>query len=148
MSYRLEDIVANLNNIWATMAGITATLAYEPRAVQAPPMLYTLLDSVERTDATTSAGSNSRLVAVRYRLISRIMLSWRDTEQAERDVRYYVSAALDLMDVDTNRTLSGLITAGSGATIDTITTGWIVADGSEYRTVDIATNVHDKRLRG
>jgi hypothetical protein len=52
------------------------------------------------------------------------------------------------MDVDTNRTLAGLITAGSGATIDTITTGWIVADGNEYRTVDIATNVHDKRLRG
>ena len=65
MSYRLEDIVANLNHVWSTMTGITATLAYEPRAVQAPPMLYTLLDSVERTDATTSAGSNTRLVAVR-----------------------------------------------------------------------------------
>jgi len=148
MSYRLEDIVGALHVIYGSMAGITATLPYEPRAVQAPPMLYTLLDSIERQDATTSAGSNTRLVAVRYRLISRIMLSWRDTEQAERDLRYYAGAALDLMDIDTNRTLAGLITAGSGATIETIATGWIVADGNEYRSLDITTLVHDKRLRG
>ena len=96
MSYRLEDIVTNLHTIYGAMPGITATLPYEPRAVQAPPLLYTLLDTVERTDATTSAGSNTRLVAYRYRLISRILLSWRDTEQAERDVRYYTGAALDL----------------------------------------------------
>ena len=148
MSYRLEDIVTNLHTIYGSMPGITATLPYEPRAVQAPPLLYTLLDNVERTDATTSAGSNTRLVAYRYRLISRILLSWRDTEQAERDVRYYTGAALDLMEVSANRTLAGLITAGSGATIESIATGWIVVDGNEYRIVDITTAVHDKVLRG
>lgn len=43
-----DDILIALHDIYGRLHGINALLDYEPRAVQAAPMIYTQLESMTR----------------------------------------------------------------------------------------------------
>ena len=131
---RLAAILDSLSSRYRQAHGLTAALTYEPRAVQAPPLVYSLLESFTRTETAAQAET-------RYRILSRVVIQWRDTEAAEHALMTYAEALPALIAADPQ--LGGLISRGRAHVTDAIT-GFLLIDGTEYRVLDLFVEVVDK----
>ena len=139
-----DDILVALHNIYGQVHGIADTLPYEPRAIHATPILYTLLDSMTRD--VSQATMNGRFIVYNWRFMSRLILQWQDTETAEQDLRRYTDTLANLLEDLNNRRLNGVVPLGE-AFVEEIRTGYALIDGTEYRIADIYTIVSDKIIR-
>jgi hypothetical protein len=131
---RLAAILDSISAVYRQAHGLTAAITYEPRAVQAPPLVYSLLDSFTRTE--TAAQSETR-----YRILSRVVIQWRDTETAEQALMEYADTLPALIAADPQ--LGGLISRGRAHVTDAIT-GFLLIDGTECRVLDLFVEVMDK----
>jgi hypothetical protein len=139
-----DDILVALHKIYGQVHGLVDTLPYEPRAIHATPILYTLLDSMTRD--VGQATMNGRFVVYNWRFMSRLVLQWQDTETAEQDLRVYADTIANLLENLDNRRLNGTVPQGE-AFVEEIRTGYALIDGTEYRIADIYTIVSDKIIR-
>jgi len=126
-----QDIVEGLQDCLETVATLEAVLAYVPTSVGSTPMVYLLLDS-----ATTAR--SGQVLAIRYRVLARLVVLWQDNEQAELEVMPLVSSIIDAVEADPH--LGGALKAGY-AQIDEIDAGWDEIGGVTYRVVDFYADV-------
>lgn len=139
-----DDILIALHDIYGRLHGINAILDYEPRAVQAAPMIYTQLESMTRDMNQVVIGG--RLVVYNWRWMSRLLIAYQDPQTAEQDLRRYVDELTNLLEDPNNRRLNGVVPQGE-ARIDEVRTGYASVDGTVYRIADIYTIVSDKIVR-
>ncbi len=130
MSY--ADILEGIHEALGGVDGIRQTLAYEPASVQKTPAIYSLLDSISRE---YPGGST---VNVTYRTLHRVLVSWQDSQQAEKTLIELVDSLPAAIDADP--TCGGVaydiaITAGD--------TGWVTIDGNDYRSLDLYSEALD-----
>ena len=133
MSY--ETILAGLHRTLATVTPpIAVLLDYEPTAIHTTPTLYSLLDTVTRERA-------GQVVAVRYRILNRLVFRWQDNEQAERELIPYVNAVAMVLDTDPH--MDGAMASGM-ASINQIDAVFVSIGGTVYRTLDIYVDALEK----
>lgn len=132
MSY--EAIIAGLNVRYATVSGIKSVLDYEPKAISNPPVIYTLLDTVTRSQA-------GQLTIMEYRILSRLCIRWQDNDYAERELRPFVNALPASIDADPK--LGGAIPLGMAAVAD-IQAVFVTINGVLLRCLDMYVRVVEK----
>jgi hypothetical protein len=133
-----DAIVAGLGVRYATISGIKAILDYEPKTVSNPPIIYTLLDTVTRSQA-------GQVTVMDYRILSRLCIRWQDNEYAERELRPYVNALPASIDADPK--LGGAIPSGMAAVTD-IQAVFVTINGVLLRCLDMYVRVVEKAPYG
>ncbi len=113
----LAGVIAWLHERYATVDGIAAMLDYEPRAVQKTPLLYSLLDNVRREPA-------GNVMEERYRIRSRVCLSWGDPAAAEAAVAAFAEA------------IPAVVDPAGKAYVEEVDAGWATINQVDYRVVD------------
>ncbi|HEU4328065.1 MAG TPA: hypothetical protein VFS21_33320 [Roseiflexaceae bacterium] len=129
-----EDVRDGLHELFLTVPGIVACLNYEPLAIDQPPIIYSLLDSFERSQ-------NGGVTAMRYRILHRLCLAWQDNEQAEAQLTTFVNAIPAV--VDRNPQLAGRIPSGL-ARIAEAQAVWVKIGSTTYRALDCYSDVLTK----
>jgi hypothetical protein len=132
MAYTYADVLAGLQVRFQTMAGIedVSILNYEPKAPQAFPTLYTLLEDVQWVNLTLT----TRLPL--YRMLHRMLFLWQENEQAEVELAGFVDALPAAVEADPH--LGGVLTDGARAQVDSCEATFIRFGGSNtlYRALD------------
>lgn len=128
-----QQIVDALHVRFATVAALSGKpmLKYEPRSIQATPMIYTLLDRFRRERA-------GQLTAMHYRILHRLVLQWQENEQSELELMPFVHSIPHSVDQDP--TLAGLLVKGL-AHIDDAESGFVIISNTKYRCLDFYSNV-------
>lgn len=129
-----QDVLAGMHERLATVPGITRCLDYEPSAVQQPPLIYSLLDSFERSQA-------GQVTAMRYRILHRLVIAWVDTARAEQQLASFVNAIPAAIDADPQ--LGGRIPSGLARIADAQAV-WVTIGGTVYRCLDCYSEVITK----
>ena len=132
MSY--ATVIAGLHTRYATVGGIKAVLDYEPKTISNPPVLYSLLDSVTRTQ-------EGQVTVMRYRILSRLCIRWQDNERAEEELQPFVNALPSAVDLDPK--LGGAIPSGIARVTD-IQAVFVTINGVFYRCLDTYCEVVEK----
>lgn len=127
-------MLTGLHERFATVSGIAKLLKYEPTTIQAFPTLYSLLDTVERSQA-------GQLTVMRYRVLNRIIFRWQDNEQAELELIPFVNSVPAAIDADAK--LGGRVDSGLARVTDIQAV--FVTIGALYRALDIYTEVLEKQ---
>ena len=122
MSYPL--IVAALKAALEAVSGVKYTLDYEPKAIHDAPMLYLLLDGVERDDQGNAG------VKTIYDIAATLVIRWQDNEQAERQLIAMLDGIMGALDTDP--TLGGM---NGWAGIVSAEAGYMDVSGTKYRIV-------------
>lgn len=128
MSY--ATVLAGLHAAFGTVDGITVTLAYEPRAIQVTPTLYSLLDSFEVINDNVFGATPD----YRYRVLHRLVFAWQDNEQAEAALIPFVNAIPEA--VFGYEALRTTITNGGYSYIVAGDAGWVDIGNVTYRSLD------------
>jgi hypothetical protein len=115
-----------------TVPGVRAVLAYEPRAVQAGPLIYTLLDEVP-------LGVTGQVEDRTYGMIHRLCVPWQDSEGAEDEIARLVDPIIDALRRAFWTRLDGLIASGT-LKLGTVRAGFLTIGGALYRVVDFPTS--------
>lgn len=126
-----QDIVEGLQDRFETVTDLETVLAYVPTSIGSTPMMYLLLDS-----ATTER--SGQVLAVRYRVLARLVVLWQDNEQAELEVMPLVDAIIGAVEADPH--LGGALNSGY-ARINEVDAGWDELGGVTYRVVDFFADV-------
>jgi hypothetical protein len=125
------DVVDGMHERLLTVPGIVACLDYEPLAVDQPPIVYSLLDAFERSQA-------GQVTTMRYRILHRLVIAWQDNEQAERQLATFVNAIPAA--VDTDAQLGGRIPSGLARIADA-QAAWVKLGDTTYRCLDCYSQV-------
>jgi hypothetical protein len=136
MSY--STVLDGLHARLAVVNGIALILKYEPTSVQAFPTLYSLLDTVERSQ-------QGQLTIMRYTVLHRLLFRWTDNAQAEVELIPYVNSVPAVIDADP--TLGGVLGTGttSGyARVTSINAVFVVIGQTLYRALDVRSEVIEK----
>lgn len=125
MSY--SAIVAAVKTQLEAVSGIEYVLDYEPSAIHETPMIYLLLDGLDRVDGGDAG------ITTTYRIMATLVIRWQHNEQAEQDV-------LDLVDnvssaLDSDITLGGM---NGYALIVGAEAGYLDVSGTKYRIVEFS----------
>lgn len=131
-----SDVIEGLHERYATVAALRGKplLAYEPQSIQETPTLYSLLASFERSQA-------GQITAMRYRVMSRLILQWQDQEQAELALLPFVNSIPAAVDQD--QTLGGRVNSGLARIADA-ETGFVIISQIKYRCIDFYADVLTK----
>lgn len=137
MSY--EDVTEGLNERFATVAAIAVILDHEPTAVHETPLIYSILDSFERSVQGTH-------VRTTYRTLHRLCLAWQDSATTEAQLRALVDAVPEA--VEDSPKLGGRMRPGD-AQIEMGEAGWVRIGETTCRYIDfVSTVVELSRYRG
>lgn len=134
MTPRYRDVIEGLHERFQSVIAIPTVLRYEPRTVQTTPLLYSLLDSFERTQ-------QGQITVMRYRVLHRLVVAWQDNEQAEEAVIDLINAVCHAVDQDPQ--LGGRIPSGMARIVDGKSGFWQFA-GAMYRVVDVYSDTLTK----
>jgi len=127
MSYDLADLLAALKTAYETVTGIGPVLSYEPKAFQAFPTMYTLLDRSEWFQMGMGGGSRTPV----YELSSVLVFPWQDEAEAESDMVAFVDAIPAAVHAD--MTLGGVLDDGSNCIVEDCEPEFIEANGVRYK---------------
>lgn len=111
-------------------------LKYEPSEIQHTPTIYTLLDGFERDNGS------AQMTGMHYRILHRLLIQWQDNEQAELELMPFVHSVPAAIDQD--RLLGGIVNLGSGATIKSAQSGFIIFSDIKFRCLDFIVSVSTK----
>jgi len=109
-------------------------LDYAPTAVHDTPLVYSLLDNVQRR-------TSAQIVTKQYRILHRLVVRWQDNEQAEQEIIPFVDSVPEAVADDPQ--LGGRLTSGY-AEIKECDAGWVTIAGVEYRMLDFYATVVEK----
>lgn len=126
-----RDILLGLHARFQTLEGIKGIFDYEPAAIEATPIIYSLLDESHRTQ-------QQALTTRRYRFMHRLVVQWVDNPTAEQTILEYTDRIPAAVEVDPQ--LDGAITSGIAAIVDQIT-GFVVINKVIYRVLDSYSDV-------
>jgi hypothetical protein len=118
----------------ATVTGIKVCLDYEPTEIQQPPIIYSLLDAFERSQA-------GQVTVMRYRILHRLVIAWVHNERAEQQLASFVNAIPAAIDADPQlggRIASGLARIADGQAV------WVKIGGTTFRCLDCYSDVLTK----
>lgn len=132
MSY--ETVLEGLHERFATIASIAAILPYEPTALHSYPTLYSMLDDFDVT-------RRGQVVAIRYRILHRLLFRWQDNERALAELAPYVNDLIDAVAADPH--LGGRLTNGYSEIVDGETV-FAVIGGTECLALDVYSETVEK----
>ncbi len=130
-------MIVGLHERFATVTtprALVAILAYEPTAVHDYPLLYSILDSFERT-------RHGQVLAWHWRTMHRLLLRWQSSEECEIELRAFVNSIPEALDLDPH--LGGRLVSGY-ADIAEADAGWTKVGDTECRYVDFYSTVIEK----
>lgn len=130
MSY--TAIVAALKTAFEGVTGIAYVLDYEPKAIHDTPMLYLLLDALDRDDEGP-AGVRSR-----YEIMATLVVRWQDNEAAEQEVIALMDPVAGALDADI--TLGGM---NGFALVTRADAGYATISGTLYRIVEFTVTAEE-----
>ncbi len=122
-------ILAGLTERFQTVPGLAAVLDYEPQTVGSSPLLYSLFDSWEPTEA------NQRTKQT-YRLLHRVCVAWQDNQGAEALLLPFLSSVPAAIRAD--RSLGGRLTTGY-STITGCVGAFVIIGGVLCRAYDFTS---------
>lgn len=127
-------VLAGLHERFKTVEGLKAILSEEPATFDEAPLLYSMLDRVERSQA-------GQLTTMRYRFLHRLVVLWTDNAQAEQEILRFTNAIPAAVDADAQ--LAG--TLGNGlARLSEAQAGFMVNTQVTYRVLDWYSDVVEK----
>lgn len=127
MSY--SSILTALDTALAGVSGIALTLKQEPKSVQATPMIYTELLSIDVQHDSGMGKSPAYL----YRFRHRLLLLWQESEGAEAEVEPFLNAIPEA--IHTARSLGGAVRGGISF-VEEIEPLWVTINSVVYRAMD------------
>ncbi len=133
MSY--TSVIEGLHERFATVIGLKVLLVGEPTSVQDSPLLYSLVERVEREAQATKPGHT--LMRVTYRTLHRLCLKWQDNPTAEAELLALADAIPAAIEADPK--LGGRITGD--AHLSGAEAGWVTIGGTTYRVLDFYSEV-------
>lgn len=132
MSY--ESVLEGLHERFQTISGLAAILNYEPTSIQTYPTLYSMLDDFE-------VARSGQVVAIRYRILHRLLFRWQHNEQALAEMAPFVNDIIDAVGADPH--LGGRLTAGYSEIVDGETM-FVVIGGTECLALDVYSSTLEK----
>lgn len=133
-------VYAGLETVLLGIDGINAVILGEPTSVQEPPAIYVAYQSFDRPLRNSPPARNLSGMAHTFAL--RLVITWVDNAEAERELLSLIDAIPDAIDADPR--LDGALTGGV-ARIESGLTGFATIAGTLYRIVDFTCEVLEKR---
>jgi hypothetical protein len=125
------NAVEGLNAAIATVTDVKAVLDHEPTSVQTSPLVYSILDGVDRQVTGLT-------VRVTYRTLHRLCIRWQDSEASEAVVQALVDAIPEAVEADPK--LGGRLRPGD-AQISRGDAGWAQIGNTTCRIIDFYSEV-------
>lgn len=129
-----DDVVAGMHERFLTVPGINACFDYEPRTIDQPLIIISLLDSFERNQT-------GQVTSMRYRILHRLVVAWIDVEESERQLASFVNTIAAAVDADAQ--LGGRIQSGLARIADAKAV-WVRYGDTTYRCLDCYSDVLTK----
>jgi hypothetical protein len=126
----LEQLAIRLE----TVAGVERVITYEPTTIQLPPMIYLLLDRVDRSQ-------KGQVTLMTYRIMARLLIKWQENAAAEAELTSYLNAIPASIDADPH--LASSVPKGL-ASVPEMQAGFVLIGSTKYRTLDFFVKVIEK----
>ena len=120
-------VLAGLQTVLGTVAGINAVLDYEPLAIQTTPLIYSLLDSAVALNEEIFVETPD----YQYRVMHRLLIAWQDNEQAETELVSFVNAIPEAVFAG-----QATICPHGYSYVRDMDAGWVDVAGQTYRSLD------------